>query len=177
MNTYDFTLKYRLAGCDENPERYLGALAEAGCEDAAVGLGRKGQIALHFLREAESAEDAVRSAIADVGEALPEAKLAEVTPDFVGVTDVARLFDVSRQYVGKLIETKRDTFPEPVHEGNPSLWHLADVLTWFDEHDARKFSKELLEVSKVNLRLNARRVLDRHERTKRSRRREASAVA
>ncbi len=137
MKEYDFTFKYRLGSPLENAEKYLGALAESGCNDAVVGIGRNGRIALNFIREAHSALDAVTSAISDVQKAIPEAKLIEAVPDFVGITEIADLFGFSRQYMRELIQTKGSFFPEPVHEGKPSLWHLTDILSWFQEHEAR----------------------------------------
>ena len=128
MKEYEFTLKYRLADAAENPDQSIGALAKAGCEDALVGIGQHGRIALHFIRESETALDAISSAIEDIQQAIPDAKLVEATPDFVGVTDIANLFGVSRQYIRQLIQSKGASFPEPLHEGKPSLWHLTDIL-------------------------------------------------
>jgi len=41
--------------------RYLiqGHIAAAGCDDAAVGIGQKGRIALEFTRKARTAADAI----------------------------------------------------------------------------------------------------------------------
>ncbi|MCO6441648.1 MAG: DNA-binding protein [Nitrococcus mobilis] len=154
MKEYDFTLKYRLGNPNEDAEKHLEALAESGCDDAVVGVGQNGRISLNFIREAESALEAVASAISDVQKAIPEAKLVEATPDYVGVTDIAELFGFSRQYMRKLIQTKGASFPEPVHEGKPSLWHLTDILGWFREHDSRDIQSELFEVSQINMQLN-----------------------
>lgn len=154
MKEYDFTLKYRLGSAAEDAEQYLNALAESGCDDAVVGIGRNGRISLNFIREAESALDAITSAISDVQRAIPDAKLVEATPDFVGVTDIAELFGFSRQYMRKLIQTKGTSFPEPVHEGKPSLWHLTDILAWFRETESRDIESEIYEVSKINMQLN-----------------------
>ncbi len=154
MKEYDFTLKYRLGSPTEDAENYLGILAESGCDDAVVGIGQNGRISLNFIRKAHSALDAITSAISDVQKAIPEAKLIEATPDFVGVTDIADLFGFSRQYMRKLIQTKGAFFPEPVHEGKPSLWHLTDILSWFQEHESRAIQSEVYEVSKINMQLN-----------------------
>ena len=154
MKEYDFTLKYRLGRPNEDAEKYLEALAESGCEDAIVGVGQNGRIALNFIREAGTALDAITSALSDVQKAIPEAKLLEASPDFVGVTDLADLFDFSRQYMRKLIQTKGASFPEPIHEGKPSLWHLADILAWFRDHESRDIQTEVLEVSTINMQLN-----------------------
>ena len=154
MKEYDFTLKYRLGNPDEDAERYLERLAESGCGDAVVGIGQSGRVSFNFIREAESALEAIASAISDVQKAIPDAKLVEATPDFVGVTDIADLFGVSRQYMRQLIDTKGASFPDPVHEGKPSLWHLSDILTWFRDYESRDVQGEIYDVSKINMQLN-----------------------
>lgn len=154
MKEYDFTLKYRLGNPNDDAEKHLKALAESGCEDAVVGVGQNGRISLNFIREAESALEAIASAISDIQKAIPDAKLVEAIPDYVGVTDIAELFGFSRQYMHKLIQAKGASFPEPVHEGKPSLWHLTDILSWFQEHESRGIQNEVFEVSRINMQLN-----------------------
>ena len=110
MKEYDFTLKYRLGIPNEDAEKYLEALAESGCEDAIVGVGQSGRIALNFIREAETALDAISSALSDVQKAIPEAKLIEAAPDFVGVTDLADLFGFSTVHA-ETDSNQRGVFP------------------------------------------------------------------
>src|SRR5690554_5826843 len=86
---YIFRPKYQLADHDSDPDALVGRLGVAGCDDAPVGVGRPGRLALEFSREANSAEEAVRTALADVKSAVPSARLIEASPDFVGLTDVA----------------------------------------------------------------------------------------
>lgn len=154
MKEYDFTLKYRLGNADENPEQYIEALAMHGCEDAVVGIGQNGRVSLNFIREAESALVAVASALVDVQKAIPEAIIVEASPDYVGLTEIAELFGVSRQYMLKLVNARGASFPEPVHEGKPSLWHLTDVLVWFREHESHDVQNEVFEISQINMHLN-----------------------
>ncbi len=154
MNQYDFTLKFRLNDPDESPEKYLHALEENGCDDALVGMGKLGRISLNFTREASSALEAITSAIKDVRKSTPGALLVEATPDFVGITDIADIYGLSRQYIRKIVFNQANSFPEPVHEGNPSLWHLADVLRWITTHDPKKLNRELLEISQLNMQIN-----------------------
>lgn len=49
-----------------------------------VGIGLPGRIALSFLREADSAQQAVISALEDVNRAIPDAELIEASPDLAG---------------------------------------------------------------------------------------------
>jgi len=76
MTEYEFTLNFALPDPAADPSSYVDALAIAGCEDALVGLGRPGRIALHFTRAASSAPEAISSALRDVREAIPGATLA-----------------------------------------------------------------------------------------------------
>lgn len=151
---YTFTLKYQLAddGCtsDELVER----LAESGCDDALVGIGQLGRLALEFTREATDAEQAVLSALSDVRRAVASAKLIEVAPDLVGLTDVAEIVGVSRQNMRKLMLTHPSSFPTPVHEGSASIWHLADVLTWLQARGSYSLTRSVLEVARVASQIN-----------------------
>ena len=62
--------------------------------------------------------------------AIPGAKLVEVGPDFVGLSDVAEIVGVTRQNMRKLMLAHVTTFPMPLHEGSAAVWHLAPVLEW-----------------------------------------------
>ena len=151
---YTFTLKYQLADDDRHPTALVERLGDAGCNDALVGVGQPGRLALEFTREADSAEAAVRSALADVRSAVPGARLIEVAPDLVGLTDVADIVGVSRQNMRKLMQTHPGSFPVPVHEGNSSIWHLADVLAWLQAKGGYSLDQGVLEVARVALRVN-----------------------
>lgn len=123
-----FALKCQLADDDRDLDAWVERLGEAGCDDAMVGIGQPGRLALEFTREAESADAAMYSALADVRRAAPSAKLIEAAPDWVGLTEVAEIVNVSRQNIRKLMLSHPDSFPTPVHQGGTSIWHLADVL-------------------------------------------------
>jgi len=154
MNDYEFTLKFRLPESGKNPEEYIAALADAGCDDALVGVGRPGRIALDFTRTATSATDAIVSALKDVRKAIPKAELVEASPDFVGLTDVAEIAGCTRQNMRKLMTTHLASFPAPVHDGSSAVWHLATVLRWLHEKQQRSVDVTLLEVAKINMALN-----------------------
>jgi hypothetical protein len=96
-------------------------LGEFGCSDALVGVGQPGRIALDFTREGPSAQAAITSALADVKKAIPDGKLVEVSPDLVGLTDVAELVGVTRQNVRKLMLSHAEDFPAPVRDGSAIL--------------------------------------------------------
>jgi hypothetical protein len=75
---FQFTLRFdvgdEFAGSDVLVER----LWAAGCDDAIVGLGCAGRVALSFGREAPTRDKAIDSALRDVASALPSARLLEI---------------------------------------------------------------------------------------------------
>jgi len=151
---YIFTLKYQLANAEEDMHEVVERLGATGCDDAVVGIGLPGRLALEFTREAGSASAAVRSALGDVHRAVPDATLIEVSPDLVGLTDVAALVGVSRQNMRKLMLAHPGTFPAPVHDGSISIWHLADVLGWLQAKGGYALTAELLDVAGAALEAN-----------------------
>jgi predicted DNA-binding transcriptional regulator AlpA len=159
MNEYDFTLKFSLPDLNGSPAAYVDALIAAGCGDALIGIGQQGRIAFNFMREAGSAMDAVQSAIKDIRRVIPGAKLIEATPDLVGLTDVAELLGFSRQNMRKIMLGGGATFPLPVHEGKPSIWHLAKILQWLGENGNYSVDSSLLELARVTMDLNIVREL------------------
>ncbi len=153
MTNYEFTLYFRLPDPREDPQRYLGRLADAGCEDALVGLGQPGRIALEFSRSAKSALAAIASALREVRRAIPGAVLVEAAPDLVGLSDVAEFAGFTRQNMRKLMLGNAASFPSPVHEGKPALWHLACILNWL-QTQPRSVDSSLLEVAKAAMAVN-----------------------
>ena len=159
MIEYDFTLKFDVSGVDAELDAIADALYGAGCDDAIIGLGKTGMIAANFTRDASSASDAINSAIADVKQCFPDARLVEATPDFVGLTEIAEIIDCSRQNVRGLYMRNINTFPAPIHEGHSTIWHLAKVLTWLKEKGHYAISDGLIDVSIANMKLNIERQL------------------
>lgn len=156
MNEYEFTLKFAIPEAFDR-EALEARLFEAGCDDALVGTGQQGRVALRFTRASASAGEAVESAIHDVQQALPQARMVEAEPDLVGVSDIAELFAFSRQNMRKLVLTNPESFPLPLHEGRSSLWHLAEVLDWFETRQARAVDPALREVARASMTVNAAR--------------------
>jgi len=72
---YKFNLKFKLTESNLDDESIMDRMGTAGCTDALVGLGTPGYIGMEFIREANSEEEALISAIADVKSALPSAIL------------------------------------------------------------------------------------------------------
>jgi predicted DNA-binding transcriptional regulator AlpA len=149
-----FKLSYQLSSNDADHDELVERLGAAGCDDALAGIGQPGRIALEFTREAENALAALTSAMLDVKRAIPSAKLIEVGPDLVGLTEVADVTGVSRQNMRKLAVTNFATFPAPVHEGSSTLWHLDEVLNWMLPRGAYKIQPGVLEMAMSAKQLN-----------------------
>jgi predicted DNA-binding transcriptional regulator AlpA len=151
---YTFTLKYRLSEQDCNHDEIVERLGDAGCDDALIGVGQPGRIALQFTREANSAQAALVSALGDVKGAVPGAKLVEAAPDFVGLSDVADVIGVTRQNMRKLMVSHAMSFPAPVHEGSASVWHLADVMAWLQAKGTYKLEQAVFDVAVTAMQVN-----------------------
>jgi hypothetical protein len=130
-------------------------LGDADCDDALIGIGSTGRIALEFARSADSPRKAIFSAIDDVKRAIPGVELVEVTPDLVGVTEVADLVGCSRQNIRKLMIACNSKAPAPLHEDKSALWHLALVLDWLIREKHYCVSPDLLELSEATMKVNA----------------------
>jgi hypothetical protein len=158
MANYEFSLKFQLASADEDPARHLEALLDNGCDDATVSMGRPGRIVLDFDRDAESAGDAIASAIADVERAIDGVVLTEIAPDLVNLSDLADLFDCSRQNMRKYASGEARSilaaFPAPAVTAEPPLWHLAEAGPWLRRHTQLAAPDEVFEVAKVAFREN-----------------------
>jgi hypothetical protein len=154
MGHYDFTLRFALGRSDANPEVCLESLASEGCDDALIGTGNNGRIALNFTRQAPSAYDAIFSALSEVRRAIPDAKLVEANPDLVGLTDIAELLGFTRQNMRKLMIRSGAEFPPPVHEGKPAVWHLAKVLLWLKQKQTHQIDESLLDIASASMQCN-----------------------
>lgn len=154
MKEYEFALRFSLANDEAASEELIERLGNAGCDDALIGIGRPGRIALEFAREAPDARQAILSAIADVVRAIPEARLIEITPDLAGVSDVAQIVGCSRQNMRELLISCGSSGPMPVHEGKWALWHLSPVLHWLRAEKNYDIDDGLLELTDMTMRLN-----------------------
>lgn len=154
MPEYEFALKFKLPDSNTDPEIYIDKLYESGCDDALIGIGKKGYLALDFIRESSSAYDAMSSAIMDIRKVIPQADIIEASPDYVGVKDVANLLGCTRQNVQKLMSKDNSQCPPAVHEGAQSIWHLADLLTWLGRDKDYKIEESLMEIAKTTRALN-----------------------
>ncbi len=160
---HEFRLVFQLPAVAAAVNDWVEALAEAGCDDAIVGTGHPGRVALDFCREAENAEQAIDSAIKNVAAAIPGAELIEAAPDFAGLTEISEIIGISRQALRKQMLSRPD-FPRPIHCGNPSLWRLAPVLDWLKRHRTYRIDPGLQAVARHNMRLNTQQQVRQSER-------------
>ncbi|AEO41349.1 hypothetical protein XACM_1061 [Xanthomonas euvesicatoria pv. citrumelo F1] len=142
MNEFEFTLKFALPENEMDQESVAARLYSEGCDDALIGIGKKGRIALDFTRAAPSCVEAVKSAVRDVHRIVPGVRFIEAQPDLVGVSDVAEIADCTRQNVRKIVLSDA-TFPTPIHGGNPELFHLVEVLDWMTQTQRIKPKSDL----------------------------------
>ena len=153
MKEYDFTLIFQLSQPDVDSEIYTEALFEAGCDDAVVGTGKLGYLSLNFMRESNSAFEAIKSAINNVKLVVREAELIQVSPDLVGVKELTSIFECSRQNIQKFVS--KPTFPNPVYKGAQTIWHLKTILNWFAAQ-GHCVNQELLEIAELAMSINLR---------------------
>ena len=132
MYKYNFALIFKLAA-EIDAEIYLDALYESGCDDASVCIGKIGWLELDFIRSAHSASEAIETAIASVKDAIPDAVLKHISPDIVGISEIAAIMNCTRQYVRQMVNSNSYTFPNPIYNQSKSLWYLTEVLEWFKE--------------------------------------------
>ena len=161
MKEFSFELIFKLVDHQDSNE-YLDALFENGCDDATISTGQLGMLSLSFTREAINASVAVESAINDVRKAIPSAKLVEATPDIVNISEISSILGHSRQYTRKLFNSDTSSLPAPIHIGNPSIWHLSEVLDWLKSlgKQENKINENLFELSHITRQINIKRQLE-----------------
>jgi hypothetical protein len=131
-----------IRGADELTDEAQQALLEAGCDDAFVGE-RDGARYVAFVRDAKSLRRALRSAITDIAEALPDVDVVRVEPDYlVTMAEIAGRCGLSREGVRLLANGERGPggFPPPVAypDNRTRLWRWPEVARWLDEHGRAK---------------------------------------
>ena len=155
---YEFVLTFALPSPDADPADYLDSLFEQGCDDATIGVGTHGMIALDFSREALDAASAMASAIEAVARAIPGAKLIESKPDLVNLSEIAELVGCTRQnirkYASREVPSVKARFPDPFVTGSANLWSFYEVGSWLSRYAAMKLRPEVLEVSRAAAAIN-----------------------
>lgn len=78
---HHLTLKFKLDPADADQDDIVERLGAAGCTNALVGIGTAGYLSPAFSREAASAAQAIRQAVAEVQAVVSTAQLVEVRPE------------------------------------------------------------------------------------------------
>jgi len=100
--TFEFDLVFSLGGDEIDEADLLDRLFEAGCEDAVIGLGTPGLVAISLERSGADAETVIAHAARQIAPTLPAgSELREVRPDLVSQADVAARLGVTRQALQK----------------------------------------------------------------------------
>ena len=136
----EWTFRLTVVGVQLTDED-LDALFEAGCDDATFARERDGSVLALFDREADTQDDAVLSAIADVESAGIGARVTRLAAadDWVTASEIAKRIGRTAQSVSLLARGERGPggFPSPVaRQGSSSpLWAWLEVEAWFELYD------------------------------------------
>ena len=133
MSNHHFTLIAE--GPDLQSDELIDAIYEAGCDDATVGRV-DGIHYLDFDREADSLEEAILSAVADLERldlGIEIVRLADA--GLASMADIACRVGRTRESVRLLIAGERGPggFPPPVTDPRSRyrLWRWSEVERWF----------------------------------------------
>ncbi len=134
MSVFHFTLI--VEGPDLQDEARIGALFEAGCDDAAVGQSDGVQF-VDFDREAGTLDGAILSAVDDL-ERLDGVEVVRIADaGLASLADIAARLGRTRESVRLLVKGARGPggFPKPVTDPRSRyrLWRWSDVERWFTE--------------------------------------------
>ena len=144
MKKYEFTLY--LDGLVEIEEKVEDRLFGVGCSDGMLGM-QNGTFFIDFVRQASSFYDAVLRAVKQIEKALPLVRVSGIDPSpFLTQSQLARLMDVSREYVRLLSsgERGRGGFPAPVISSEKQMyWDVSNVLQWFSQNKAQASKLDL----------------------------------
>ena len=134
MSTFQFTLI--VEGPDLEDVLRIGALFEAGCDDAAVGQSDGVQF-VDFDREVRTLDRAILSAVEDL-EKLDGMEVVRIADaGLASLADIAARLGRTRESVRLLVKGARGPggFPKPVTDPRSRyrLWRWSDVERWFTE--------------------------------------------
>lgn len=121
---FEFELVFALPVDTFPAEDLSDAVFEAGFEDAIVGTGIPGLIAVEILSGGDDAEDVILKAAKEILKKLPaRSRLREVRPDLVSLADVAIKLNIKRQALQKR------KMPPPSVGGLYRIDEIADALS------------------------------------------------
>ncbi|MBR9907022.1 MAG: hypothetical protein GYB30_03100 [Gammaproteobacteria bacterium] len=160
MNKYEFSLRFDVAPCALSMDEIDDRLFEKGCDDALVRHSRRQEILLDFNRESSSAVEAFRVAYEQIKTALPQARLLEAKPDYVGPTDIACVFDLSRQRIQKILQTRASGLRALTSVGNTQVFRLSHVIDEFSKLGTLHVKEPVRETAIAAMQMNRMNDLD-----------------
>lgn len=138
MGIYEFTVE--VDDLDINNPDQVGRLAEApeGVFVLPAIIGRSQQLSCEI--DADSPIRAVRLVYKFIADSCPEIQLRHVIPDLVNTSEIAKLFDLSRETVRQWDSSGYLGFPRPyasVGGGShiQSAWIWGDIFEWAQGKD------------------------------------------
>ncbi len=149
MKLYSFSLV--LGGITTDTPELENKLFEAGCDDGLICFYGS-TVYIEFDRESDNLKSAIMSAIKDVESTDLDVKVISVDAgDYVGLSDVSQLTEISKQSIALLKDGKRGpgTFPNPVLRltSHQPLWRWGDIAQWLAKNN--KIDQQLAENARV----------------------------
>ena len=133
MTKFEFDIVFALPVGEFDPLDLSNAVFEAGFEDAIVGLGQRGLVAVALEVEGDDSESVIVSAARRILKHLPEGSaLREVRPDLVSLADVAKRLNIKRQALQK------KQLPAPAVCGHYRVTEVAEAIMNVAENGRRK---------------------------------------
>ena len=124
MAKFEFEVVFALPDGEFDVLDLSNAFFEAGFEDAVVGLGQRGLVAVALELEGDDAEKVIVSAARDILKHLPPGSaLREVRPDLVSLAEVAKRLHIKRQALQKR------RMPAPALCGHYRVTEIAEAIT------------------------------------------------
>ncbi len=158
MENYEFDLVFSLPdGIEQDNFELADRVYEAGFDDAVVGSGTPGLLAVSLECEGEDAETVILESARQILRQLPTGSfLRDVRPDLVSLPDVAGRLRINRQSLQKR------PMPQPVTHGLYRVTEIFDVLSLqlenkpsvrFDINSAKPWFAAAKGAQRVNARL------------------------
>lgn len=160
MKSYNFSLV--LSGVNIDTQDLEDKLFESGCDDALICFYGS-TVYVEFDRDSSDLKSAIISAIKNIEQAGLNAKVKSVDAgDYVGLSDISGLTEISKQSIALLKDGKRGCggFPSPVQRltTKQPLWRWGEVAEWLASNDKidNELAKNAAIIEAFNLALELR---------------------
>ena len=154
MKSYEFSLRFDVSACNLTRDEIDDRLYSAGCDDTLVRYGRKNEVLIEFSRDSDSAINALLQAKQQVVGVMPNARLLEAKPDYVGPTDIAKVYNVSRQRIQTILSSAALDVHALTSVGNTQIFRLARIIDAFERIGTACKNDSLREAAFAAFQLN-----------------------